>query len=361
MPCQTTGVGYDVTRGGLTVLDIPDDCYASVSFSQMANTQVSTSPFSKYSQTNELPGSLWSASITFSLYSDDTPDHITLGKIRAFLLKLRGAAGRFRVSDKTWKGIGSWAGTAQCPPSTSDTLAGATSISINAAQTLDVELVTDGSGDTLTDWAARPIYGLIALDAGRIKVTHQTTAGASFWGVTPVTCEIGETYNVTMTYDKGTTVTNTFGAVFNSSNATIAISDIVTTTGSVALDFEFTATETTHWVGGNGYSSDVTDRYFLIDNISVKKVLSVSSTALLSAGDYIQIDDQMVMVTADLESSGTTITFEPPLVHPTTAGAIINTLNPAAVMRLVDDNQVNFQRNEYNYSDRITIEAVQAL
>lgn len=63
-------------------------------FSLISNTQAFTSPLSRSTQTIELPGARWQFSLTYQNLSD-----ADARVLKAFLLSLRGAAGRFLLWD----------------------------------------------------------------------------------------------------------------------------------------------------------------------------------------------------------------------------------------------------------------------
>ena len=82
---------------------------------------------------------------------------------------------------------------------------------------------------------------------------------------------------------------------------------------------------------------------------------------MLAQGDYIQIDDHLAMVTKDLNSGGTVIEFEPPIVHDAENGTVVDVKSPSVIMRMIDDSQVNFAKANYSHNEPISFEAVQAL
>lgn len=84
---------------------IPD----STEWGLVTNTQIFTSPLSGDTQTVALPGARWAATLNFS---NMTPS--VARSFIAFLLKLKGPAGRFRLfdhSNPTTRGSGSTTGT----------------------------------------------------------------------------------------------------------------------------------------------------------------------------------------------------------------------------------------------------------
>ncbi len=78
------------------VLDFPDILPARASWKLVSNTQVFRSPLSGAIQTVELPGARWHAELTFEKLS-----HAQARELAAFLVRLRGQAGRFRLHDHT--------------------------------------------------------------------------------------------------------------------------------------------------------------------------------------------------------------------------------------------------------------------
>lgn len=85
----------------VTVLDFPSLNFASADFGLVSNTTSFTSPLSGTTQTLELPGAHWRGVLDYPPLND--ADKRTL---QVFLLKLRGAAGRFYFNDPIWKAAG---------------------------------------------------------------------------------------------------------------------------------------------------------------------------------------------------------------------------------------------------------------
>lgn len=80
----------------MAVLYFPDIPIAQVRWGQTSNTQTSKSPLDGSAQTRELIGAAWTAELAFkSLTTRDQR------KLAAFLVKLRGSAGRFYFHDPT--------------------------------------------------------------------------------------------------------------------------------------------------------------------------------------------------------------------------------------------------------------------
>jgi hypothetical protein len=65
-----------------------------------------------------------------------------------------------------------------------------------------------------------------------------------------------------------------------------------------------------------------------------------NSTAVLSAGDYVTINDQLVQLTANVTSNGSgvaTLTFEPPIRTAPADDALVEYRNPYALMYLTEE------------------------
>jgi hypothetical protein len=65
-----------------------------------------------------------------------------------------------------------------------------------------------------------------------------------------------------------------------------------------------------------------------------------NSTTVLSAGDYVTIEDQLVQLTANVTSNGSgiaTLTFEPPIRRAPTDNAPVEYKNPYALMYFVEE------------------------
>ena len=80
---------------------------------------------------------------------------------------------------------------------------------------------------------------------------------------------------------------------------------------------------------------------------------------MLNSGDWMQIDDQLLMIVEPVGANAASITFEPPLRHPVAAGASIDFENPGVIMRLVDDGQVNWSAQQKTVHDAIGFDAVE--
>ncbi len=78
----------------MAVLTFPNITPDIIDFGIIYNTQISSSPISGIMQTVELPGARWKGSMSFR---DMTPQ--ASAALKAFLLRLRGSAGRFYYND----------------------------------------------------------------------------------------------------------------------------------------------------------------------------------------------------------------------------------------------------------------------
>jgi len=113
----------------------------TASFSLVPNTQTFESPLNKSVQTYELPGARWHYTATWENLFDD--DYF---KLKAFILKCRGQAGRFYARDETHKTI---TGTA----SGTGTVDGATQVGnsiVSAWDTFEVHDTWLNIGDYIT-------------------------------------------------------------------------------------------------------------------------------------------------------------------------------------------------------------------
>lgn len=101
----------------MSVLDFPNITVSSVVWKLRSRTQVFTSPLVGTTQTLELPGSRWAAEIAFPILKADEKRALS-----AFLVQLRGRAGRFYLSDLSNRGpAGSVLGTPVVDLSVSNT------------------------------------------------------------------------------------------------------------------------------------------------------------------------------------------------------------------------------------------------
>tara|TARA_Y100001973_G_scaffold106528_2_gene185036 strand:+ start:9279 stop:9884 length:606 start_codon:yes stop_codon:yes gene_type:complete len=89
----------------------------------------------------------------------------------------------------------------------------------------------------------------------------------------------------------------------------------------------------------------------------------INITDLFYAGSYFEVNGELKMVTADVDSDGTglaTIEFSPPLRKAVTDGMQIRHVEPRAIMMLSDDSQANWGiQAPAIYA--VTIDAMEAL
>lgn len=74
-----------------------------------------------------------------------------------------------------------------------------------------------------------------------------------------------------------------------------------------------------------------------------------NTTGILKAGDYFSVNNELKMITEDINSDGSgiaTLVFEPPLRNSPSDNAVITVNTPTCIMRLVDDDQVNWDVDE---------------
>ena len=82
----------------MAVLDFPPILAQSAVWGPLSNTNTHRSPLTQGAQTQELPGALWSASLSFN-----TLNQTKRRALQVFLLRLRGEAGRFYLGDPLGK------------------------------------------------------------------------------------------------------------------------------------------------------------------------------------------------------------------------------------------------------------------
>jgi hypothetical protein len=80
----------------MTVLDFPDIIPSTFTFGITFNTQINVSPLSNSVQTIEIPGARWTANMSFSNMEAEESRVLS-----AFLARLRGSSGRFKLKDFT--------------------------------------------------------------------------------------------------------------------------------------------------------------------------------------------------------------------------------------------------------------------
>lgn len=90
---------------------------------------------------------------------------------------------------------------------------------------------------------------------------------------------------------------------------------------------------------------------------------TASATGLLKPGDYIGFNDELHMVTAQVDADGTgdsaNVPIEPPIRTAPADGATITTDKPKAVFRLIDDGQARWTAKNQRFN-RMTLTAIEA-
>ena len=89
---------------------------------------------------------------------------------------------------------------------------------------------------------------------------------------------------------------------------------------------------------------------------------TTSVTGILLAGDYIEVNSELKIVVADVDSDASgnaTLSIEPPLRNSPSDNAPLTMTNPKTIMRLVDDNQTKRSSTSI-YSNNFTINCVEA-
>ena len=305
-------LGYDITRGGVTVHQMPSIPFMAISWSIVANTQTSSSPFTNAGQTNELAGSRWKASFSYNQGVGKDKD---IGKIRAFLAKLRGASGRFYASDASW-----------C------TKLGVLGDDSSASVTVVIPETTVQGANLFP-----------ANDLTPSETLYPNSGGGSY-------TYPEYTFTLSFSYDADENI-------YLQSD----LSSGATTCTINAIDINDTFVNSNPW----DYSQGVRPEYdkYLSDGMKelYKKINSEPQLNLLKMGDYIRIDDALRMVVEDMNEGDDIITFEPPLIHPATSGTQVNVNNVGVIMRLIDDEQANFNVGGGQIHESITFSAIEAL
>lgn len=155
---------------------IPD----TMEFGIVYNTQISTSPLSKYTRTYELPGARWRARMTFS---NMTPEESR--PLLAWLADLRGSAGRFLMRDFGYSQRGS------ITEITSKTLNGTTNEIEITAPDGDLKV-----GDYFTLWqtAASPLDPLSSLSSPQLKIVTKVIDSNEYKFAPPARYETGDAF-----------------------------------------------------------------------------------------------------------------------------------------------------------------------
>lgn len=308
-------LGKTITRGGLPVLQLPDACLTGLTWRQIANTQLSRSPFTRSGQTNELPGSLWAVDWAYPEY--DCCDE-TIGEIRAFLVRLRGAAGRFFVRDPAW---------------------------------LHCRVL--GNSNFVTKTITLP-----GCDAGDDYL----------YPALDLYPEDTETLYPSATYSETgwPPYTFTLSAGFDSNQSLIV--QVPANAGSTTLTIKplqnnFVFTNSNPWDYSKGVRPDYEERLkAAIDSLTAQLGYNTDKP-LLRRGDWIQIDDQLRMIVESAYTGESVIQIEPPLAYPVSAGTPIDYKTPGVIMRLIDDEQVSFGvvADSITRHSPITFKAIEAL
>jgi len=133
---------------------------------------------------------------------------------------------------------------------------------------LGSELVTNGDFSSgTTGWSAS--NGSITNSAGKGLFTKNAVGGAGIVIGSALTTEIGKTYVLRGTYEKGTTTTNGFLWVSNNSDGSAYYAQSTNADGQLVVYFRATATTT--YVGVRSDSMSANTTYFA-DNISVREL-----------------------------------------------------------------------------------------
>lgn len=305
-------IGYDITRNGTTVHQLPDIQFNSVKWEQEPNTQTATSPFTKAGQTNELAGARWKATYTYDVAVGKDKN---IGLIRAALIKLRGASGRFFGKDPTWcNGLGS--------KDKAETI----SITVNLPE---IEVVGGNMYPELDRYPANTQYPNTG-DGSYIYPAYSFTLTLSY--------DLTANYYLTSSLDSGSTSCNVN-----------------------PINIESTFINSNPWDYSQGIRPEYDEALSNAEASIYSQVSEVLENDLLSVGDYIRIQDAHRMVVESVESGDTTITFEPPLIHPVNAGTKVETVNTGVIMRLIDDSQASFMVNSGQIHDKISFSAIEAL
>lgn len=284
-------LGKTITRGGVPVLQMPQACLEAMSWRQIANTQISGSPFTRSGQTNSLPGLVWAAEWSYDEFEFCDK---RLGELRAFQAKLRGAGGRFFARDLTWKNCSYLGKTG----------------SASRTVTLLACCVGDGLWPADNLWPATDVWPIDTVGAnGFPEYTFAVTGG----------------YNL----DKPLIV---------AANASAG----ATTISIRPIESSYFFTVINPWDYADGVRPEYTEKLQAAKLEIYNQLGYKPEDGILKAGDWLQMDDQLRMVVEQVNEGDASITFEPPLVHPVSAGTAIDYKEPGVIMRLVDDNQVNW-------------------
>lgn len=87
-----------------------------------------------------------------------------------------------------------------------------------------------------------------------------------------------------------------------------------------------------------------------------------ASQTVLKAGDYIEVNEELKMVTQDAISDGSgecTVNFEPALRAAPADNAVITLVDPKCKMILLSDEMAAWEHGNANYYENLTISAVE--
>jgi hypothetical protein len=137
-------------------------------------------------------------------------------------------------------------------------------------------LITNGTFDTdLTGWTT--VFGTASVTNGKADVARG--GGQAGRIAFPITCEVGETYRLSMYRDQNTSGSSVVTVAISSTSSSGAILDNSTGTAG-NYEAYFVATQTNHWLflrSGSGSDGDSA----LFDNVEIRKV-SVNTPAAIN-------------------------------------------------------------------------------
>lgn len=303
-------IGKTVTRSGIPVLQLPPDAkFITVTWGQLGNTRTATSPTTQFKQVNYMPGLRWTAKFGFRKKVGCSD---LIGEIRAWMASLRGAAKPFFISD---------------PSRCNQCRLMGKSKSVTKTVTLAACCVGDGLWAADDLWPADDLW----LPGGN---------GPEGWPEYVFTLAVSFDAQVPLVVS---------GAALNGA----------TTLGINSLDVDFSVTNDNPWDYSTGARTGYADALNETTAELIKELGYFPGDQLLKAGDWIQVEDNYVMLTQGVTASSTSISFEPPLKHPVAAGVVIDYESPGVIMSLVDDNQVNWTVSSKTIHESISFEAVE--
>lgn len=299
-------IGVDITRSGLSVAALPASKFVEATWRKVTSSQTATSALSGVEQVNTLPGARWTVDAAFVQIPRQ---NAALGKIRSFLSNLEGPAGRFFMSDPTWCERLGVLGKAE-----------------SATVSMTVPEIT---GNDSPLYPAEDLYPSETLyPSDRNYDAYTFAVSFSFDAIADLV--VSE---------------DALGGVKSVSVNPISVS----TTSSTSNAWD--------------YSNGVRPNYQTYYNSAMKALsrkIELEPTVLLYAGDYIQIEDALRMLTADFNEGDTSISFSPALIHPVDAGTVIEYETPGVIMRLVDDNQATWSAGS-GLQNSIPFSAIEAI